>query len=195
MYRISLLAAVNEILSAAGEAPITTIAAVDPMSEAQLILNEIDTVSREIQSQGWFFNTNPKVTLLPDTAGRVPIPSNVLSVQRVYSPKIVVRGSYMWDSDANTDIISGSVDIASILLLSFDSLPYSAQNAIIKKAGLNYLAKFDAANDPRFTSIEAMNAMDVLTQEDIDVGGYTYGYNDTTRDIAARPPRYGGGYW
>ena len=187
MFRISELRAVNIILGAAGEDPITTLADLNPMSEAQLIRNEIEVAIWDISTQGWTWNMNPRVTLRQDVDGRVPIGSNVLSIQRVYAANLVVRGSHIWDSKGNTDVINSDVDVAATLLLPFDELPYVAQSAVLLRAGRNYLTNFDTANDERWTAARESEAMDALTQEDVDVGGLGYTYTQIGRDIAYRP--------
>ena len=74
----SELEAVNEILSSIGSSPVDTLDEsldVDVINAKRLL----EATSREVQSKGWYFNTEDSVTLQPDTdSNRVPCPENYL---------------------------------------------------------------------------------------------------------------------
>ena len=72
------LDAVNSLLTAVGEYPVSNI--VDDVAEAQIAISVIDEVSREIQSRGWTWNTHRKATLTPDAYNNILIPTNVTRV-------------------------------------------------------------------------------------------------------------------
>ena len=188
MYAIDELEAVNDILAASGEAPITSLANLNPLEEAQLVLNELTRERRRLLAEGWAFNTNPRYELTQDIDGRVPIGDNVLSIEAVFEANLVVRNGYIWDSYNNTDVINKNVEVSAILLQEFDELPFLAQDVIVLTAGLKYLTRYDTANDERWSAANAYEAYDKLAQEDITVGGYGYSYTRMGRELVTRAP-------
>ena len=61
------LEAVNSMLGHIGEAPVDSIATPSSLPiSASTALTILDEVSREVQSDGWHFNTEYDVTLSPD---------------------------------------------------------------------------------------------------------------------------------
>ena len=61
------LEAINSMMTAIGESPVNTITQATT-TDVSIALSILENVSREIQSQGWFFNTDLKYTLNPNTS-------------------------------------------------------------------------------------------------------------------------------
>ena len=78
--RTSELEAVNTILSTIGEAPLNTLSGSLPV-DGTIAKNVLSEVSREVQSQGWHFNTHYKVTLSRDTDNKIPLATNIVRVE------------------------------------------------------------------------------------------------------------------
>jgi len=72
------LPAVNEILASVGQAPVTTLDQTNP--DVAIAYDTLLNVSREIQSEGWIFNTEEFYELVPDTNGEIIIPNNILQI-------------------------------------------------------------------------------------------------------------------
>ena len=72
------LPAVNEILASVGQAPVTTLDQTNP--DVAIAYDTLLNVSREIQSEGWIFNTEEFYELVPDTNGEIVIPNNILQI-------------------------------------------------------------------------------------------------------------------
>ena len=72
------LPAVNEILAAVGQAPVTTLDQTNP--DVAIAYDTLLNVSREVQAEGWIFNTEEFYELTPDTNGEIVIPNNVLQI-------------------------------------------------------------------------------------------------------------------
>ena len=63
-YAVSTeLDAVNQILSSVGQAPVTTLDLQNP--EVAIVLNTLREVNKQVQSEGWIFNTERDYTLDP----------------------------------------------------------------------------------------------------------------------------------
>ena len=73
------LDAVNQILSSVGQAPVTTLDFKNP--EVAIVLNTLREVSRQVQSEGWIFNTERDYELTPDAVTKeILFPSNILQI-------------------------------------------------------------------------------------------------------------------
>jgi hypothetical protein len=72
------LSAVNQILAAVGQAPVTELDQTNP--EISLAYDTLIQSSVECQSEGWGFNTELNYPITPDTDGFIYIPANMLLV-------------------------------------------------------------------------------------------------------------------
>lgn len=128
------LAAVNLMLPAAGESAITSLEelADDDSSHA---LATLRAISREVQEEGWDFNTELKMKLLPNTSGHVNLPPNTLSIDPVDpTHKLVQRGNRFYDPTKHTYIIGRPVEVDLVVQLPFDDLPSAARTFICIRA-------------------------------------------------------------
>lgn len=122
-----------------GESPVNSIATATalPLSAA-LAKNILDEVSREVQSDGWQFNTVENFKLAQGIPlGTFQVPANTLqvdAVDRTYD--IVQRGLNLWDRYMNTNAFT--VDYLYVnmtFLLDWEDLPEQARRYITIKAG------------------------------------------------------------
>lgn len=122
-----------------GESPVNSIATATalPLSAA-LAKNILDEVSREVQSDGWQFNTVENFKLAQGIpTGTFQVPANTLqvdAVDRTYD--IVQRGLNLWDRYMNTNAFT--VDYLYVnmtFLLDWEDLPEQARRYITIKAG------------------------------------------------------------
>jgi hypothetical protein len=143
---ISELEAVNVGLAAAGATPITTFENNQPdvLSMRALLISN----SKELQARGWWFNREYTISLAPDAQGRVVVPQNALSVDSVDpADNFTVRGTFLYDRDNATNVISRSIVIDSITFLVWEELPFIAQNAIQYTAALDFVGGDDGDAD------------------------------------------------
>lgn len=134
------LQAVNSMLSTIGEAPVNSLSSglVDAET-AETVLNE---VSRDVQSFGWNFNTEPDVTAAKDSNGKVPLATNVLRADLASSEtkyrsnknEYVQRGAFMYDKVQHTDIINKDLKLDIVYMLDFTQIPEVARRYITIKA-------------------------------------------------------------
>ena len=109
------LSAVNSILGAIGQAPITQLK--DPVTgaitnanpEIQFIYNLLKDASIDVQSEGWHFNKEDHVEFQVDAAtNKVTIPANVVKIDlndnwRSRTYNFVRRGGFLYDKQTHTD--------------------------------------------------------------------------------------------
>ena len=72
------LPAVNEILASVGQAPVTTLDQTNP--DVAIAYNTLQQVTREVQAEGWSFNSEFHYEMIPDTNDEILIPNNVLQI-------------------------------------------------------------------------------------------------------------------
>ena len=72
------LPAVNEILASVGQAPVTTLDQTNP--DVAIAYDTLLNVSREVQAEGWIFNTEEFYELTPNTDGEIVIANNILQI-------------------------------------------------------------------------------------------------------------------
>jgi len=111
------LAAVNQILGAVGQAPVTTLDQTNP--DVAIAYDTLIEVNREVQAEGWSFNTETEYPFTPDNNGQILIPDNILllDLSDLYENKgiEVVRRSgklynkidhtYTWDDQIKCDVV------------------------------------------------------------------------------------------
>lgn len=72
------LAAVNRIIGAVGQAPVASLSSPNP--EVSIALQTLRDVSKEIQAEGWSFNSEREFILIPDVNQEILLPGNLLSI-------------------------------------------------------------------------------------------------------------------
>ena len=72
------LPAVNEILASVGQAPVTTLDQTNP--DVAIAYDTLLNTSREVQAEGWIFNTEKYVKFTPDSNNEIVIPNNILQI-------------------------------------------------------------------------------------------------------------------
>tara|TARA_R100000278_G_scaffold43892_1_gene38314 strand:+ start:293 stop:901 length:609 start_codon:yes stop_codon:yes gene_type:complete len=73
------LESINIMLAAIGEAPINSLTGTLPV-DARLAQSTLTEVSKEVQSEGWSFNTEIDVTLTRDVSNHISLSTSVLRV-------------------------------------------------------------------------------------------------------------------
>lgn len=130
------LEAVNTMLGYLGEAPVNSIAntAELPVSAANAV-TILDETSREVQSEGWHFNTTEDHVLSP-VADAITLPLNILQVDHEGSDDVdlVQRGLTLYDRKNRTSTFTKDIKVTIVELLDWDSLPEQARRYITLRA-------------------------------------------------------------
>jgi len=164
------LDAVNQLLRAVGEAPVTTIAGIGGLDTANALL-VLDQVLRSVLLEGWQFNTEYDYPLLMTAddspgavfgTGTITLPENALSVDinRDAYPGVdpVWRGGKLYDRQNHTQVFNQMIKAKVIFMLDFEDLPESARYYITHRAcrefqdatiGSEALHRYTAASEMR----------------------------------------------
>ena len=122
------LEAINEMLTGIGQAPVVSLDVANP--EIALALSVLDTVTKEIQSEGWHFNSEINYPFTPDNGGQILVPANVLQLSdnklsNVQRYQTVVRDGKLYDKVNHTFTFPvGSPVLCDVVwLFDFEDLP------------------------------------------------------------------------
>ena len=121
------LSAVNSILGAIGQSPVTTLNYENP--EVGFIYDILTEVNKDVQNEGWIFNIERHVSKSPEaTTGYITIPNNVLSYDLngdfTYRNKdLVRRNGRLYDLVNHTDVFTQDVVLDIVYLWPFEDLP------------------------------------------------------------------------
>ena len=133
------LSAVNSILGAIGQSPVTSIVKENP--EVGFIYNLLRDSNVDLQNEGWHFNTERHVEYTPDSNGKIAVGSDVLRmdttdgwVDRTHD--VVKRNGYLYDKYNHTDDFSDhtTIKLDIVKLIAFEDIPSVFQRYIIYKA-------------------------------------------------------------
>jgi len=178
--RTSELEAVNTILSTIGEAPLNSLSGSLPV-DGTIAKNVLSEVSREVQSQGWHFNTHYKVTLSRDTNNKIPLATNIVRVEvdpRRYSKvsyDIVQRNNELYNLAKNEDTFDTNFKDATVVyLLPFDEIPEQAKRYItIRSARIFHDRTLGANTIHKFSQEDEAKSLSILKQAESHTGDYS----------------------
>ena len=131
------LEAVNECLENIGQSPVSTISG-DLGVDTQIALSFVRKISRELQSKGWYWNTDYNYPLTPNGDGDILAPSNTLSIDtdgQFANRDLVQRGTHIYDRENRTFTFANETPTFSITWgFSFEELPETARRYIALKS-------------------------------------------------------------
>ena len=138
------LSAVNAILGAIGQAPVTSIDTSNN-PEVGFLYNILRDCNVDVQNEGWHFNTERHVKYTPDSSNnKIAIGNDILKMdvtdgwtKRNYD--VVKRNGFLYDKLDHTDDwseLSDGIDLDIVRLLSFEDLPSPFKRYIITKASV-----------------------------------------------------------
>lgn len=135
--------AVNLMLSTIGEAPISSLE--NAMhSDAIMSRQTLSMVSRQVQAEGWWFNTESAVEITPDIEGYITTPELIISLdieptQREYATHdVVLRGVRLYDRKNHTYKFEKPLKVTMISMLPFEELPECAKQYIVIRAARQF---------------------------------------------------------
>ena len=134
------LSAVNSILGAIGQSPVTSIVKDNP--EIGFIYNLLRDANVDVQAEGWHFNTERHVTYTPDSVtGKIAIGNDILQMDVTDGWKkrefdVVRRNGYLYDKYDHTDDWSDTTEILLdiVKLFSFQDIPIIFRRYIVYRA-------------------------------------------------------------
>ena len=139
------------------------------MVDAAVALRTLVNVSREVQKNGWHWNTEVNFPLAPDTDGFLQLPASTLKVHTVGSDAdldVIQRGQRLYDRINHTYVFTRAITVELVVMLDFEEIPEAARSYITLRAarrfqqnavGSTELAGFQAQDELR-ALVDVQNA-------------------------------------
>tara|TARA_B100000963_G_scaffold292966_1_gene263260 strand:+ start:764 stop:1363 length:600 start_codon:yes stop_codon:yes gene_type:complete len=145
------LEACNVMLGYIGEAPVNSISNTEelPVSAANAV-TILEETSKEVQSEGWHFNTEKDISLVGNAAtGTITLDADILQVDHEGTDDvdIVQRGSVLFDRKNNSSIFNDTIKVTIVRYLDWDSLPEQARRYITLRAARALQARLVGSRD------------------------------------------------
>lgn len=166
------LDAINIMISAVGEAPVSTLTGtISPtVAMARNILKE---TAKSIQSRGWHFNTEKEVELARDTDNKIPVTGNMVSVDLDTDtyPRgdydITRRGAFLYDLIDHTFVFTENLDATVVYLLPLADVPETCRYYIAVTAARRLQARHAGSEKGHaFTKADELDAKQDFETED-----------------------------
>ena len=171
--KLTKLGAVNIVLSNIGQAPVTSLATLNPA--AKLAEQILDEVSLSTQAEGWVFNTEQDYPFTPNNSKEILVPSNVIALDFVSfgDKNTVLRGGKLYDKRNHTyefeDIVYGKVT----WVFDFVDLPEVFKNYIAMRAANVFANRSVGSNEiVKYSKEEEQIARAAIMEYETQQGDY-----------------------
>jgi hypothetical protein len=169
--------AVNMMIATIGMAPATSLEVEDV--DVQQAIEKLRDISRQVQSQGWDFNTEKDYPLSPDTDGIIAVPPNIVTVKVAHhsfwpnAQDIVVRAGKLYDRKAHSNVFTAPIKATVVMLFDFEDLPQVARTYIAVRASRVYADNAEGLADAHtFSQGDEMTAWMALQNYEAETGDY-----------------------
>lgn len=156
------LEAVNSMLGHIGESPVNSISTTASLPVSAITaVSVLDETSKEVQCEGWQFNTEYKVTLTRNDDDTITLDADtdIVDIDAWDTAKdVVLRGTSLFDRKDNKSTFTADLDVNLTRLFDFESLPEHARRYIILKASRVFQGRIVGSRE-----LEALIARDEYT--------------------------------
>ena len=188
------LSAVNNILGAIGQSPLTVLNFDNP--EISFIFNLLRDANVDTQAEGWHFNTEKHVTYSPDDNKHIVIGNDILSMDlhdnyTKRTSNLVRRNGRLYDKINHTDEFDGDISLDIVKLYSFEDLPIVFRRFITYRASAAAATQLVAnPNLARLLTNQAGLARAALQEYECNQGDHNmFGFPDNTTYQTYQPWR------
>ena len=151
----SELDAVNSILMSVGESPVNTLNTQSP--EVAIAQTTLRQVVREIQSEGWVFNTEYEVEFTPDNNDQVSLSDAVLQIdlnryKHYDNYDVIKKNGKLYDKYTHSDTFADEATIYAdvVWMYAFEDLPQPFKDYITTRAAR--IATMRMVSDAQFSA-------------------------------------------
>jgi len=147
MALTSKLEAVNSMLGVIGESPINTLGGTSVPVSVVTAESLLDEVTREIQSDGWHFNTEYDYDVVRDAVtNKFVLPSNTLKIDteagKYTDIDVVQRGASLYDRKNHTDVFTEDLKVIITFQLDFTEMPEQFRYYVLVRASRKFANRF-----------------------------------------------------
>lgn len=167
------LAAVNDMLAAIGESPVSSLEG-DPNADVANCRRILNQVNREIQSKGWTFNIEEAASLLPNAlTGLINYLPSYLRMTTSGGTAYINRGGFVFDRTTLTDVFTGPIQVDLIRLKQYSEMPECFRSYIVAKASRRFNIRFFGAGEIEGSLQEQeADAWQSIQEYELDFGGF-----------------------
>lgn len=133
------LQAINQMLSGIGQAPVVSLDVANP--EIAIAASILDAVDREVQGEGWHFNTEINYPFTVDNNGDISVPENVLQLSdnkfaNGQKYQTVLRNGKLYNkiTHSYTFPVGATILCDVVWKLDFEDLPQVFKDYITQRA-------------------------------------------------------------
>ena len=164
------LEAVNIMLAAIGESPVNTLTGTLPV-DVKLAQTTLEEVNKEVQTEGWSFNTEINVELTKDGSNHIALASNVLIVDpNIHDhPDVdaIQIGLKLYDRKEHTYEFDDDLKCTVVYFRTFDEIPEPAKRYINIKAARIFVDRLVGDEGLRsYTQQDEIRARAILMETD-----------------------------
>lgn len=165
------LESVNIMLAAIGESPINSLTGTLPV-DARTAQSTLAEVNKEVQSEGWSFNTEIDFTLPRDGSNHVNLSNDILRVDpNIHQhPTIdaIQRGLKLYDRLNNKYEFTEDLICTVVYFRTFDEIPEPARRYITIKAARIFVDRLVSDDGLRtYTQQDEVRARAILMETDL----------------------------
>ena len=171
------LESVNIMLAAIGESPINSLSGTLPV-DARLAQSTLKEVNKDVQSEGWSFNTEIDVTFTRDaTTKLISLPTNILridpNIHQHPSIDAIQRGLKLYDRLNNKYEFDEDLICTVVYFRDFDEIPEPARRYITIKAARVFVDRLVSDDGLRsYTEQDEIRARAILMETDLANGDH-----------------------
>ena len=172
------LSAVNSILGSIGQSPVSSLNYENP--EVGFIYNILTEVNKDVQNEGWHFNTEYHIKTEPDANKHITVPSNALRYDindglKDRTKDVVMRDGKLYDLVDHTNEFTGTLYLDLVTLYAFEDLPNVFQRYITYRAAVR--AATQLVSNPQLTTLlqnDENRARAACIEYECDKGDHTF---------------------
>ena len=169
LLSLTKLDAINLMLAAIGSDPVNDIDETDV--DVANALRLLEDTSRNLQRQGWDFNT-AEYTMYPNQDNKIRWIDTILKFTSD-DGAYVKRGEFLYDNTNMTFYFKNKVVLNVVIAVDFEDLPDCFKRFIASKAALQFSQRY--MGDP--TTVETLqydvqDSWSQIVQYDMDMGNY-----------------------
>lgn len=165
------LESVNIMLAAIGESPINSLTGTLPV-DARLAQSTLTEVNKDVQNEGWSFNTEIDVTFTRDADDKIALPTDILrvdpNIHQHPSVDAIQRGLKLYDRLNNKYEFDEDLICTAVYLRTFDEIPEPARRYITIKAARVFVDRLVSDDGLRtYTQQDETRARAILMETDL----------------------------
>ena len=153
VYAKTKIEMINTCLLTIGEVPLDEYTDVDKLqlgTDAETAKRIVEATMIEVQSRGWYFNTDYNFTLTPDINGFITVPPNTMRLDFGNSSdrhQYTLRDNSVYDFSKKTFEITKPLEADITWLVDYDILPAEAFQYISLRAARKFQQKVIGATE------------------------------------------------